>query len=143
MKLSWRCRRHAAIALAVLGLAAGTTVATADMAQARGVEGDEVCESGEFCLYQDRGLDSAVASFSNSHPDYTGYYFPRNRTGLRQPVKNNAAYARNRATVSSALIFSHENYSGIWQCVPPNSTRTLSRGQNASHLFGVTGCAFR
>lgn len=94
-----------------------------------------VCEVGEVCLYYNSGCNGSFADFGGWINDFAGYVFVGPGAGKGQPVKNNAAAAKNRDATFTARIWFNSNQKGIYDNIGPStSCRNLvnTYNENAS-----------
>jgi len=126
------------VATAAVGLAlAGGTAAQAEPQQPNGkvsvqsTDHNGLCEVGELCLYYNSNCQGSFIDFGGPVNDFAGYTFLSNGAGKGQPVKNNAASARNRDTVWTARIWFNSGYHGSHDDIPPSTNcRNLSNTYN-------------
>ncbi|MEU2870255.1 peptidase inhibitor family I36 protein [Streptomyces olivoreticuli] len=120
-------------AMVVLSVVASSAAAVAPASA-------DSCIDGHFCLYFNSNGDGAFTRASGNIPDLAGMTFDacgRSCKGLGQPVKNNAASARNTNDWFMAKVFYHSNYKGAFDFIDTNTLRNLenTKNENASVLF--------
>ena len=138
-------RRFAVGLVAMLGVAAAL-VGTAPTASATARNG--VCESGEFCLYYNRGNAGSRVDLVNSQRDYgTGsgcITFVSSGSGQGQCVKNNTASVWNRSG-KSVFVFYNSDFGGVYDEVPNGAQVDLNanvKNSNASQIIGDASLRF-
>ncbi|GAB3981878.1 peptidase inhibitor family I36 protein [Plantactinospora veratri] len=129
---------HALLATvgAAMFLAAGSTTASAATAR------NGVCESGEFCYYWGFNRTGSLSDFTASENNYgttqpTCFEFKSAGTGRYQCIKNNAASAWNRSSVTVRVHY-NSDYGGPYDAFAPGAGRNLNSTlllDNASHKF--------
>ncbi|AXI89597.1 peptidase M23 [Streptomyces sp. ETH9427] len=118
--------------LAALAIAAGATVFMSSPASA-----DTGCDVSDFCLYYNSNFGGAHKHFRLSEPDLAGYVYQCCSAGAGQPVKNNAASAKNDFTGTYVRVFYNSNYAGPYDTFAPQQSKNLvnTYNDNASLLM--------
>ncbi|MTD53301.1 peptidase inhibitor family I36 protein [Amycolatopsis pithecellobii] len=80
-----------------------------------------VCEVGEVCLYYNSNCQGSFADFGGWVDDFAGYTFRSSGAGKGQPVKNNAASARNRDGDWTARIWFNSGQKGSYDNIAPST----------------------
>ncbi|THA47086.1 peptidase inhibitor family I36 protein [Streptomyces sp. A1136] len=118
--------------LAVLAAAVGMTLGAVVPAQA------DACPSGLFCLYYNSNIQGANANYNWSDSDLAGDTFmPLSGAGAGEPVKNNAASAKNYQVNAYVRVYYNSGYSGPYDQFSPGQSKNLvnTRNENASLYF--------
>jgi hypothetical protein len=79
------------------------------------------CEVGEVCLYYNSNCQGSFADFGGWVDNFSGYVFLSSGAGKDDPVKNNAASARNLDTTWTARIWFNSNQSGTYDNIGPSA----------------------
>ena len=104
---------------------------------AAAAEHDSVCNSFEICFYYNSNLGGAKHDYRYRISNFAGYNFLSPGAGAGQPVKNNAASARNYDGYFTARVYFNSGWSGPADDVNILSWRNLgdTYNDNASYAW--------
>lgn len=93
------------------------------------------CESHELCLYYNSNVSGSFHDFDNPVSNFANYRFLSSGAGKGQGVKNNAASARNNASVCDAKVYYNSNYQGPSDTIKDGTWANLSNTYNENASF--------
>ncbi|NLT55440.1 MAG: hypothetical protein GXX79_12950 [Actinomycetales bacterium] len=121
-----------------VGLVVGAGIAAAGPASAE--EGDASCKSGEVCFFWGKNFTGCVSTFYDDNRDHGYYRFGTGCTGKGEALEDNAASAKNKASVSNVYIWEDDNYGGTSIMIQNGAEKAnlgALRNHNSSHYFSI------